>query len=430
MFTVSDLCSILITQIAAGSYYIMILDNQPSLIDDFNSISNSVKSSFSIGNTTIPVYINEFWTSKHRQASSIQEISYRACFKPQLPHFFINMLTSPDDTVYDPFAGRGTTAIESALMHRKVISNDVNPLSRILTYPRFFIPAITELEARLNEIPNHPLFTDDFDLSMFYHPLTESKIKALREYLISRHADGTEDKLDAWIRMAATNRLTGHSPGFFSVYTLPPNQAVSPDRQRKINQRRNQKPEYRDAAALICKKTKSLIRSLKQSDIQALANAGESALLINEPADNTCSIPDESVDLTVTSPPFLNVIQYSSDNWLRCWFNDINMEKVESAITISKTIDEWYIFIKKVFIELYRITRPGGWVAFEVGEVLKGKVELEEYTVPAGISAGFQCEAIFINQQEFTKTANIWGISNNSKGTNSNRIVLFRKRNK
>jgi len=38
--------------------------------------------------------------------------------------------------------------------------------------------------------------------------------------------------------MIALNRLTGHSPGFFSVYTLPPNQAVSVKAQKRINQAR------------------------------------------------------------------------------------------------------------------------------------------------------------------------------------------------
>jgi hypothetical protein len=46
---------------------------------------------------------------------------------------------------------------------------------------------------------------------------------------------------------------------------------------------------------------------------------------------------------------------------------------------------------------------------------------------PIGISAGFACMAVAINAQKFTKTANIWGVSNNSLGTNTNRIVLFRK---
>jgi hypothetical protein len=68
----------------------------------------------------------------------------------------------------------------------------------------------------------------DIDLSMFYHHQTAREIAALRSYLIRRRNEGEEDTLDRWIAMVATNRLTGHSPGFFSVYTLPPNQAITP----------------------------------------------------------------------------------------------------------------------------------------------------------------------------------------------------------
>jgi len=67
---------------------------------------------------SVPVYEAELWTSRQRQASSIHEISYRACFKPQLPGYFIERLTREGDVVYDPFSGRGTTAIEAALRPR------------------------------------------------------------------------------------------------------------------------------------------------------------------------------------------------------------------------------------------------------------------------------------------------------------------------
>jgi len=80
-----------------------------------------------------------------------------------------------------------------------------------------------------------------------------------------------------------------------------------------------------------------------------------------------------------------------------------------------------------VFHELARVLRPGGHVAFEVGEVHKGETQLEKAVVPCGLAAGLQAELILINAQEFTKTANCWGVKNNSKGTNSNRIVVFRK---
>ncbi len=63
--------------------------------------------------------------------------------------------------------------------------------------------------------------------------------------------------MDDWICLLALNRLTGHSAGFFSVYTLPPNQAVSVKSQRKINADRNQVPPPRDVPALILKKTRS-----------------------------------------------------------------------------------------------------------------------------------------------------------------------------
>ncbi len=49
----------------------------------------------------ITYFIGEFWTAKQRQGNPLHEISYRACFKPQLPEFFISRLTSKGDTVYD-----------------------------------------------------------------------------------------------------------------------------------------------------------------------------------------------------------------------------------------------------------------------------------------------------------------------------------------
>ena len=81
----------------------------------------------------------------------------------------------------------------------------------------------------------------------------------------------------------------------------------------------------------------------------------------------------------------------------------------------------------EVFAELFRVTRPGGFVAFEVGEVRGGKLKLDEVALPLGLGAGFRAHGVLVNTQSFTKTAHIWGVDNNDKGTNSNRIVLFEK---
>ena len=381
-----------------------------------------------INGNVIKKFTNEFWTSKQRKANSIHEIAYRACFKAQLPRFFINLLTKPEDVVYDPFSGRGTTVLEAALLNRNIISNDVSPLSKILCYPRFFTPDITEVANRLYSIPIDETAKADIDLSMFYHPKTEAEVVSFRKYLKEKQQKGFEDKLDQWIRMVATNRLTGHSPGFFSVYTLPPNQAVSQESQKKINKKRNQKPEYRDVRQLILKKTKSLIKKISHQKSIQLHKIGLKARFLTMDARFTHRIKSDCVQLTITSPPFLDVVQYNKDNWLRCWFNSIDAKEVAAKITMAKKIEDWCEVMRKVFEELFRITKAGGYIAFEVGEVKGGKLKLEEYVVPLGLNAGFDCEGIMVNQQEFTKTANIWGVSNNKKGTNTNRIVMFCKR--
>jgi hypothetical protein len=379
-----------------------------------------------IGSVTLPKYTNEFWTSRQRQASSIHEISYRACFKPQLPRFFIDLLTRKGDIVYDPFSGRGTTVIEAGICGRNVLANDASPLSRIITEPRFFPPDLIAVEKRLASIPSDSK-TATIDLSMFYHPDTEKEIVALRQYILKRRADCRDDMIDRWIAMVATNRLTGHSKGFFSVYTLPPNQAVSQQSQHRINQKRQQTPEYRDTHRIILNKTKSLLRSVSPAEKANLKQAGKMARLLTGDARLTPEIPCDHVRLTVTSPPFLDIVQYREDNWLRCWFNGYDEKIIGDQITMAHNPVEWSEVMSAVFHELFRLTSSGGYVAFEVGEVRKRTIQLEDYVIFPGITAGFTCEGVLINQQTFTKTSNIWGVDNMASGTNTNRIVIFHK---
>ena len=376
------------------------------------------------GSASVPLFTNEFWTSKQRAASSLHEVSYRACFKPQLPAFFISRLTEPDAVVYDPFMGRGTSIVEAALLGRTPRGCDVNPISHILTLPRLHPPHINEVAERLTGIRLEWRGSMPEELLTFYHPETLAEICALRSYLLGRIDDGSADSVDNWIQMVAVNRLTGHSPGFFSVYTLPPNQALSVGSQRKINARRNQAPPRRDVRPLILRKTRQLLSDVSSDTRQVLDGVRRgSAFRLGD-----CASPfwkEGQVDLVVTSPPFLDVVDYAGDNWLRCWFCGVDASTV--PISIITKVDGWRDFVSRVFRQLHRLLKPGGYVAFEVGEVRSGKIRLEDVVLPCGVEAGLTPVAVVVNSQTFTKTANIWGVSNNAKGTNTNRIVVFRK---
>jgi hypothetical protein len=376
------------------------------------------------GSGFVETFTNEFWTPRQRAAHSLHEISYRACFKPQLPRFFIDQLTRPGDVVYDPFMGRGTTLVEAALMGRVTYGCDVNPLSRILCEPRLNPPALHEVKAALRDIDFNDADSPPPELLVFYHASTLRQICALRKYLSTKEAAGTLSRADRWIRMVAVNRLTGHSTGFFSIYTLPPNQAVSIRSQTKINARLKQTPPRRDVAGIILKKTQSLLRDCTADTCRQLAELAVRHRMVTGLASSTLALESGSAALVVTSPPFLDVVDYKTDNWLRCWFCGIDAGAI--PVTLSKDLESWTEFVAAALREIRRVLRPGGYVAFEVGEVKGGALRLEEAVLPAAIAAGLEPVLVLINAQRFTKTANCWGVTNNRKGTNSNRVVLLR----
>jgi hypothetical protein len=363
-------------------------------------------------------FVNEYWTSSQRQGHNLHEISYRACFKPQLPEFFIDRLTRPGDMVYDPFAGRGTTPLQAALMGCRPAGNDINPLSEMLVRPRLEPVSLHSVAKRLQSIGAGQTADADDELTVFFHPETLGRIRAIRAWLLERATTGELDATDRWIRMVALNRLTGHSPGFFSVYTLPPNQAASLTAQRKINEKRAQTPPRRDVDAIIMKKSRGLLAD-------GAAREHPPAVFMTGPADRTPGLQDCSVDLVITSPPFLDIVDYEGDNWLRCWFAGIDPRTVK--IDRHRDVADWEAFVRRVFVELARVMRPDGLVAFEVGEVRGGTILLERHVINAITGLPFEVSGVMVNQQCFTKTANCWGVGNNSAGTNSNRIVLARR---
>ena len=168
-----------------------------------------------------------------------------------------------------------------------------------------------------------------------------------------------------------------------------------------------------------------MLASLSDAESGTLRAVGAQARVDTRDARHLPEIADESVNLIVTSPPFLDTVDYAADNWLRIWF--CGLENAPAPLGIFRGLPEWTAFMTEAFAEMRRVLVPSGRVAFEVGEVRGGRIRLEESAAAAGVAAGLEPREVLINDQSFTKTSHCWGVSNGRKGTNSNRIVVFQK---
>lgn len=368
----------------------------------------------------------ELWTSKQRQMHSLHyAISYRGAFKPEIPEYFINMYlyNKKNKIILDPFGGRGTTTLQANLMGHSAIYNDVNKLPAFYAKTRSNHKSnISDYYLLINNIYNKYDYTAEAvpsEYRPFFHKKTWAEINHLFSCI---PATGSSD---SYLLFTLLSRLHGHSKGYLSAYTFP-QFSVSAGAQKKINEKYG-KPEYRNVAQILTKKIKA---DFKDPFPDAYEPARKGNLFYNLAIPSLLKMNyaqlDGAVDLVVTSPPFLNVINYASDNWLKSSLMDF-----ENESTGCYNITNWVLLMNDFLILCARALKKNCVAVVEVGEVKtpSGIVSLEQVILElCEIPRNLKPETLFINRQKFTKLANTFGGKNNIAGTNTNRCLVFRKR--
>lgn len=372
----------------------------------------------------------ELWTARQRQMHPIHyTVSYRGSFKPELPEFFIGRYLPKPGVVLDPFGGRGTTAIQANLMGHTAIHNDLNPVSIFLASSRRSIPALASLIDRVQgldlESSVSPTAEEEERLLPFFHERTLRELLCLRRELLANF----DDPQLRYIGVTALSRLHGHSDGFFSVYSFP-QISILPGAQRKNNARLGQKPEYRSIRERIIRKMK---RDLSVELPSVYNESARKNLYLSCDSANLKGVRASSVDLVVTSPPFLDKVDYITDNWMRAWFLGVEDRVADIELSVTPSMEQWIGFMKSTFLEMGRVLKIGGRAVFEVGEVKSRShlYNLEEVLadlLPLEVDGGrLVVDEILVNEQKFTKLSNCWDVANNEKGTNTNRCLVMKK---
>lgn len=120
---------------------------------------------------------------------------YFGKFPPPIATYLINKYTKIGDLVIDPMSGSGTSAVESALLKRRCIVNDLNPLSFLLAKVKTKYIDESVLRERLCYIEQNykPLSKEEYDFipialrdpDHWFLPETSDSLRGIK-YLIDK----------------------------------------------------------------------------------------------------------------------------------------------------------------------------------------------------------------------------------------------------
>ena len=331
--------------------------------------------------TTIENFITPWANEKARNFDSWHSMcSYLGAFPPSLANYFIRYFTKEGDLVFDPFSGRGTTALEARILNRNSLATDLNPIALALSHAKNAELTKDEIFARIDELERKydpSLYQQEanaqpVEVHLIFHPRTLAQLCYLRRKLLK-----SEHPLDRYLIGISLGVLHGGerangTSGYASI-DMPNTFSMSPDYVRKFVQKNQLNRFYRDVFGLLREKTERLYKKhtgLKQSGHVFKANA--KSLSTNE-----LLLPfKKKGNLILTSPPYLGIVNYAKQNWIRSWFLNEDPTEVSAELDDDLNLDEWIKFSKEVAIQLKSFLKKDGIAVFVIGDVAKSRTSV------------------------------------------------------
>ncbi len=288
---------------------------------------------------------------------------YIGKLKSSIAGSLIEAFTAPGETVLDPFCGSGTISLECVLRGRNALASDINPYAVLLTRAKLQPPecldaALERLDMRLEASKRRtPVPCEEVPdwVRRFFHPVT------LRNALT--FADECIEKDDAFLLACLLGILHHQRPGFLSY---PSSHLVPYLRERKFP--RSEYPELYAERPIEPRLRAKVVRALRtpvcSRDIgSGLVQRQDIAAL---DLDSTFD-----VDAIITSPPYMNALDYVRDNRLRMWFLDRSTPDYSREFTDKKAE---FISLTEAFAgNALRRIRRGGRCVLVVGETVRRK---------------------------------------------------------
>jgi len=291
---------------------------------------------------------------------SLHQLSpYIGKLKSSIAGELVERYSRKGDLVVDPFAGAGTIPLEAAIRGRRAFAADISPYARILCKAKLSPPpsldaAFEAAERALVEargLPQPDLRSVPQWVRRFFHPET------LREAV---QFAGVGRRLGNEFLMANFLGILHHQrPGFLSY---PSSHLVPYLRDKKYPRERF--PDMYSYRELNPRLIAKIRRSYKR-----FTRPRSSGVTFRQSAVQHLSLPIH-FDALITSPPYMNALDYGRDNRLRLWFIDPSLaEPVDNDVTQRRRafVEAMTSLARKLESGL----RPEGYCVFVVGEEFK-----------------------------------------------------------
>lgn len=369
--------------------------------------------------------------------------SYHGMFPARLAHYFIKAYTNEGETVLDPFSGRGTTALEARLTGRRAIANDLSPLAYVLTKSKIDTPTWSNLNLYVDDLERRfqtSRISDESvsaDIRMLFHPTTLKQLVFIRANLLGTSMltwSPEETMVAASIAgILHGNQRSDGSSAYLSI-SMPNTFSMSPSYVARFIAENGLEPPEQD----VFDRLRDKIARLYSDRI-----LGETGVVFNDDAVSLLrsdQIAPASVDLLLTSPPYLNVVNYGTANWIRLWWlglDDVSRQAgrgrqvLDALLDHSHTYERYMQFVRRLFLGIERVLKPSGMAAVVIGDVTRGDRTqnlAERIWADVGPSSGLQLyDMIEDALATQTKVSRIWA-DTKGKATSHDRVLLLGKK--
>jgi Putative RNA methylase family UPF0020 len=320
------------------------------------------------------------------------------------------------DVVFDPFCGSGVIPLESLLLGRGIIANDISPYAAVLTRAKLFpirdqhdaicrASMYVERAKRKAKAARYQIQAPLW-VKQFFHQRTLCEAKFLADLL--RHNK-------EWFLLANLLGILHHQrPGFLS---FPASHLVPYLRTKNFSRR--DFPElyrYRDVGPRI-------IRKLERAYRRHVPFSHDLPRLVTQ-RDVMRSNFRVRADVAITSPPYMNALDYGRDNRLRLWFIDCELpERLDRLI--PRNIVGFANLIRVTARVFGRVLRRRGLAVLVVGEVRRQNTIVKSAVVTKSVFT--KCEGWSLVDEITDVVPDIRRSRRHCGATKSESILVFER---